>query len=59
MEYITEGIKKSSETKNTSLLSKMPGNKKPGLTQKGTKVEVIHKLPLRKNQVFSHILRKS
>jgi hypothetical protein len=32
---------------------------KPGLTQKGTKVGVIHELPLRKNKVFSHILRKS
>ncbi|GCL36822.1 transposase [Sphaerospermopsis reniformis] len=30
-----------------------------GLTQKGTKVGVIHELPLRKNKVFSHILRKS
>jgi hypothetical protein len=30
-----------------------------GLTQKGTKVGLIHELPLRKNKVFSHILRKS
>ncbi|BAZ82400.1 hypothetical protein PN497_12430 [Sphaerospermopsis kisseleviana CS-549] len=30
-----------------------------GLTQKETKVGVIHELPLRKNKVFSHILRKS
>ena len=30
-----------------------------GLTQKEPKVGVIHELPLRKNKVFSHILRKS
>ncbi|TBR57683.1 hypothetical protein B4U84_17045 [Westiellopsis prolifica IICB1] len=29
-----------------------------GLTQNITKVEVIHELPLRKNKVFGHILRK-
>jgi hypothetical protein len=34
-------------------------NSMTGLTQKGTKVGVIHELPLRKNKVFSHILRKS
>ena len=32
---------------------------KTGLTQKEPKVGVIHELPLRKNKVFSHILRKS
>ncbi|MBW4676188.1 MAG: hypothetical protein KME52_19865 [Desmonostoc geniculatum HA4340-LM1] len=31
----------------------------PGLTQKITKVAVIHELPLRKNKVFGHVLRKS
>lgn len=30
-----------------------------GLTQKITKVEVIHELPVQKNKLFGHILRKS
>jgi len=30
-----------------------------GLTQNITKVAVIHELPLRKNNIFDHILRKS
>ena len=30
-----------------------------GLTQNRTKVGVIHELPLRNNQGFSYILRKS
>jgi len=34
-------------------------HKSTGLTQKITKVAVIHELPLRLNKVFSHILRKS
>jgi len=32
---------------------------KSGLTQNITEVEVIHELPVRKNQVFSQIVRKS
>ena len=36
-----------------------PTGLEAGLTQKEPKVGVIHELPLRKNKVFSHILRKS
>jgi ABC-type branched-subunit amino acid transport system substrate-binding protein len=45
--------------KETQSDAQLPEENITGLTQKGTKVGVIHELPLRKNKVFSHILRKS
>ncbi|MBD2133869.1 ABC transporter substrate-binding protein [Sphaerospermopsis sp. FACHB-1094] len=44
--------------KETQSDAQLPEENITGLTQKGTKVGVIHELPLRKNKVFSHILRK-
>ncbi|MFM6122457.1 MAG: ABC transporter substrate-binding protein [Sphaerospermopsis kisseleviana] len=45
--------------KETQSDAQLPEENITGLTQKGTKVGVIDELPLPKNKVFSHILRKS